>query len=318
MPNTGHGRVSWITHRPKNICKMGFAKPRQNVQDWITQQWVITFGKRIDKTNQKWLLGPFGSTDGIGKKFIYELAQKENLVVDDLQNDKGLIQSINQLNFPKSRLNLLSKEVIDFYENTSNYDLKLKVKWNPLFKGFGILVKILFSKRIKQLNVPTRNHKDSSELTSDIIQFLDSKTNEVKRTIWLRTFKSNGEIVYSGVYGTCKTPSGEACIKAIFPLPNGNATVILSPKIGNNGELILDSSGKKIGDSGFYFLLEDSKGRLWTKFIKSFKDKLVVQSKNGKLSAQQTLFLWNMRVLKFDYKIERLRTKKPKLPQNMA
>ena len=81
--------------------------------------------------------------------------------------------------------------------------------------------------------------------------------------------------------------------------------MILSPKIGEHGELILDSSGEKIGDSGFYFLLEDSKGRLWTKFIKSFKDHLSVKSNNGKISAEQTLFLWNMRVLKFDYQIEK-------------
>jgi len=56
-------------------------------------------------------------------------------------------------------------------------------------------------------------------------------------------------------------------MKAIFPLPNGNATVILKPRIGENGELILDSSGDRIGDSGFYFILKDSKGQLWTKFI---------------------------------------------------
>lgn len=287
---------------------MGFAKPKQNVQDWITQQWVITFGKPIDSENEKWLLGPFGSTNGIGKKFIHELAKKEQLVVDDIQYNKGLIQSINELNLPKGKLSLLSKEVIDFYENTSNYNLELKVKWNPLFKGFGILVKLFFSKRIKQLNVPLRNQKKSPELTSDVIQFLDSKTHEVKRTVWLRTFKSSGQIVYSGVYGTCKTPSGKYCIKAVFPLPNGNATVILYPIIGENGELILDSSGKKIGDSGFYFLLEDSKGQLWTKFIKSFKDKLVVKSEKGKISAEQTLFLWGIKVLRFNYKINKLQT----------
>ncbi len=290
---------------------MGVAKPRQNIQDWVTQQWVITFGKRIDKTDHKWLLGPFGGTNGIGKEFIHELAEKEKLVVDDLQKNKGLIQSIEQLTIPKDKLHLLSKEVIDFYENTSNYDLKLKVKWNPLFKGFGMLVRLFFSKRIKQLNVPISNSKDSSDLTSEIIQFLDPDTHEVKRTLWLRTFKSTGQIVYSGIYGICQLPSGKNCIKAVFPLPNGNATVILLPKIGENGELILDSSGRGIGDSGFYFLLEDLKGKFWTKFIKSFKDKLVVESKNGKIAAQQTLFLWNMKVLKFDYKIEKLHTTEP-------
>ena len=110
----------------------------------------------------------------------------------------------------------------------------------------------------------------------------------------------------SDVYETCTIPSGKLCIKAIFPLPDGNATVILTPRVGKNGELILDSAGQKIVDSGFYFLLKDSKGQLWTKFIKSFKDKLVVSSVNDRVTATQTLTLWNLRVLKFEYEIKKL------------
>lgn len=154
------------------------------------------------------------------------------------------------------------------------------------------------------MNVPTQNLENGLDLTNEIIKLIDSKTNEVKRTIWLRTFKSTGQVVYSGVYETCSLPNKETCIKAVFPLPNGNASVILSPKVGEKGELILDSSGQKIGDSGFYFLLRDSKGQLWTKFIKSFKDKLVVSSVNNKITATQTLTLWNLKVLKFEYDIK--------------
>ncbi|TYP73665.1 hypothetical protein [Aquimarina intermedia] len=285
---------------------MAIAHGKQNLQDWITQQWVIVFGRKIDKTNHEWLLGPFGGTSGIGQKFIKQLAVKEQLVIGNQKTGKGLIESIDQLNLSVNEINALSKDVIDFYENTSDYELRLKAKWNPLFKGFGILVRLIFSKRIEQLNVPIQDLEDSSELTSDIIQLLNSKTNRVERTIWLREFKSTGQVVYSGVYETCTIPSGKTCIKAIFPLPNGNATVILTPKISKNGELILDSSGQKIGDSGFYFLLKDSKGQLWTKFIKSFKDRLVVKSVNDRITAIQTLTLWNFRVLQFEYEIKKL------------
>lgn len=282
---------------------MGIARKKQSIQDWITQQWVITFGKKIDAVSHNWLLGPFGSTNGIGQKFIKQLAEKEHLVIESQKKDKGLLESINQLNLSTDELSTLSQDVIDFYQNTSKYDLRLKAKWNPIFKVFGILVRLIFSKRIEQLNVPIQNVNDPEALTSDIIQLINLSTNEVKRTIWLRTFKSTGQVVYSGVYETCTLPSGKTCIKAIFPLPNGNATVILTPEIGKNGELILDSAGHKIGDSGFYFLLEDSTGQLWTKFIRSFKDKLVVRSVNGRITATQTLTLWNLKVLKFEYEI---------------
>jgi len=287
---------------------MGTASLNQNFQDWLTQQWVILFGKKINSIQNEWLIGPFGKTKGIGQKFIEQLAKDENLEIDKSEHKRGLIQSISQLNLSKKELNYLSKNVIDFYENTSNYEFDLKVKWNPFFKTFGGLLKVLFSNRIEQLNLPMGNGENTKALKSEIINLVDKKNNEIKRTIWLRTFKKSEQVVYSGVYETCTIPNGKNCIKAIFPLPNGNATVILNPSVGNNGELILKSAGKEIGDSGFYFLLKDSKGNLWTKYIKSFKDKLVVSSENEKITAKQTLTLWNLKVLTFTYNIKKLHT----------
>jgi hypothetical protein len=285
---------------------MGKPHSNQNFQDWITQQWVIRFGKKINPKQNEWLLGPFGKTDGIGEKFIQQLAEKENLVIDKSNHKKGLLQSINQLNLTEEEQNELSKEVIDFYENTGNYNLDLDVKWNPYFRMFGGLLKILFSNRIEQLNIPMDNRENSKALKSEIIQLIDEKSQTVKRIVWLRTFIESKQVVYSGVYETCTIPSGRTCIKAIFPLPNGSATVILNPSVGKNGELILTSSGKKMGDSGFYFLLEDSQKDIWAKFIKSFKDELIVCSKNEKITAIQTLTMWNLKVLTFTYKIKKL------------
>lgn len=299
------------------FCKMGIAYKKQNFQDRITQQWVIFFGKRIFKKENDWLLGPFGKTNGIGLKFINQLAKKEQLIIDRGEKDKGLIKSIQQLNLSETELNALSKDVIDFYENTSNYDFDLKVKWNPFFKTLGRLLKLLFSNRIEQLNIPIENVKDSKELKSELIHLLDAKTQETSRTIWLRTFKSTGQVIYSGVYETCKIPSGQTCIKAIFPLPNGSATVILSPSVGPNGELILNSSGSEFGDSGFYFLLNDSKGNLWAKYIKSFKDNLVARSKDEGILVKQTLTLWRLKVLKFEYDIKKRPTIDGTLPKDL-
>lgn len=285
---------------------MGKPHSNQNFQDWVTQQWVIRFGKKINPNQSKWLLGPFGQTDGIGEKFIQQLAEKENLIIAKSNHKKGLLQSINQLNLTEEEQNELSKEVIDFYENTGNYNLDLDVKWNPYFKMFGGLLKILFSNRIEQLNIPMDNRENSKALKSEIIQLIDEKSQTVKRIVWLRTFIESKQVVYSGVYETCTIPSGRTCIKAIFPLPNGSATVILNPSVGKKGELILNSSGKKIGDSGFYFLLQDAQNNVWAKFVKSFKDELIVCSKNEKITAIQTLTLWNLKVLTFTYNIQKL------------
>lgn len=208
------------------------------------------------------------------------------------------------LNLSGDELSSLSQKVIGFYENTANYNLSFTVKWNPLFKGFGILVNKLFSNRINQLNIPTKNIKDTESINSEIITLSDPVSNQVKYTIWLRTIKSSGQVIYSGCYGTCKLPSGKTCIKAVFPLPKGNATVIMSPGVGTSGELILDSSGQKFGDAGFYFLLNDSKGNYWSQFISSFRDRLIIGTENDHISAEQTLTLWHQRVVKFNYKIK--------------
>jgi len=282
---------------------VGLAYPIQKFQDWFTQQWVILWGKKIDPKEHQWLMGPFGNLNGIGEGFINQLAEKENLIIERNTKSNGLIPSINQLNLSDTDLANLSQNVVEFYEHTAKYNLDLTVKWNPIFKVFGVLVNKLFSNRINQLNIPTKNVKKSEELISEIITLSDASSKKVKYTIWFRTFKSSGKVIYSGIYGTCTLPCGKACVKAVFPLPKGNATVIMSPTVGANGELILNSSGKNFGDAGFYFLLNDSKGNYWSQFISSFRDRLTVRTENDRILAKQVLTLWKQRVLKFDYHI---------------
>lgn len=284
---------------------MNLAFTMQKTQDWFTQQWVILWGRKINSKKYNWLIGPYGELNGIGENFIYQLAKKENLVVKRNSKTGGLLKSIHSLCLTEKELDNLSEKIIDFYTHTSNYKLHIKVKWNPFFYFFGILVNQLFSKRINQLNIPTKNTKKAEKISSEIIELVNSETNDVKYTIWLRKFERTGKVIYSGVYGTCKLPSGMTCIKAVFPLPKGNATVIMKPIVGQNNELILNSSGKKFGDTGFYFLLNDSKNNNWSQFISTFKDKLIISEKNNLLEAQQTLYLWGIKVVIFNYNIEK-------------
>jgi hypothetical protein len=282
---------------------MNLAHGMQKFQDWFTQQWVILWGRKINPNEYLWLIGPFGEINGIGEDFIFQLALKENLLVIRNTTSKGLLQSISNLNLTEIDIKNLSLKVIDFYEKTADYDLKLNVNWNPFFKVFGYLVNRLFSKRINQLNIPIENIKESESILSEIIQLFSNENHELKYTIWLRKFKSTGKVIYSGIYTTCTLPSSKTCIKAIFPLPKGNATVILKPSVGDKNELILDSSGVKFGDAGFYFLLNDTKGNYWSQYIKSFTDKLIVIEESDNLVARQTLKLWNIKVANFEYRM---------------
>lgn len=283
---------------------MRFAYPMQKFQDWVTQQWVILRGRKIKPEDFPWLMGPFGNLNAIGEDFIHKFAEKENLIIQKDSKSNGIIPSMQKLNLSETEFSNLSQSVIGFYENTANHNLQFSVQWNSFFKFFGILINKLFSNRINQLNIPTKNIDDSESLKSEIINLIDPKTNEIKYTFWFRSIKSSGQVIYSGVYGITNLPTGKTCVKAVFPLPNGNATVLMIPSVGGNGELILDSSGKKFGDAGFYFLLKDSKGDYWSQFISSFRDRLIIDSKNDIISAEQTLTLWYLKVLSFKYIIE--------------
>lgn len=283
---------------------MSVAYPFQKFQDWFTQQWVIIWGRRIEPEKVPWLIGPFGKLNGIGEEFIKQLAEKENLIIVRDSPSSGLLSSIKELNLSESDLSALSKKVIHFYESTANYKLNFTIKWNPFFKIFGILVNKLFSNRINQLYLPTKNFKNAESLKSEIITLVDPKSADVKYTIWFRTFKTTGQVIYSGVYSTCQLPSGKTCVKAVFPLPKGNATVIMTPSVENNGALTLNSSGIRFGDAGFYFLVNDSKGKYWSQYLKSFRDKLTISCDNEFLLAEQKLTLWHLPVLTINYKIE--------------
>lgn len=284
---------------------MRFAYPIQRFQDWFTQQSVIFWGKRIEPETVPWLMGPFGKLGSIADDFVNQLAEEEDLLIERNSLSAGLLFSIQELKISDVESARLSQSIIDFYENTTLYKLKVSVQWHPLFKIFGTLIVKLFSNRIQQLNIPTNNLESLNQINSEIITLKDAKSEKVKYTIWYRTFGSTGHVLYSGVYNTCALPSGKICIKAVFPLPKGNATVIMSPSVDSDGGLHLDSSGKKFGDPGFYFLVTDSKGDFWSQYVRSFRDHLNVYYRDGKILAEQTLTLWRLRVLRFKYEIHR-------------
>lgn len=281
---------------------MNYPVGMQKMQDWLTQRWVIFRGKKIDSEQEKWLIGPFGNIGGIGEDFIYQLAKKEDLFVDRSISEKGLIPNFSVLNIKQEEMNNLQSDITEFYEKTSHFKLFLAVKWNPFFRITGILLSKLFGERLQQLNIPTKNQRTASAITSEIIT-LNNVNNTTKYTFWLRTDKNTNQVIYSGIYTTTQLPDGRTCVKAIFPLPNGNATVIMYPKVTKEGALILESSGKKFGDAGFYFLLKDAKGQHWAKYVKSFRDTLVIQKGSSNLEAKQIMTLWDVKVVSFEYKI---------------
>ncbi|TGK04023.1 hypothetical protein EHO59_10935 [Leptospira semungkisensis] len=278
----------------------------QSKLDWLTQLWVILFGRKISYSDFEFLHGPIGTSDFVGHNFINNLAQSENLLIDKSRKRRGLLKSFKDLFPNKTDLQLIPTQIVDFYENTESYTLNLKVKWNPIFKLLGWVINYLFSFRLNQFNIPNSD-KSSQSLSNEIIELLEPNRKRTKYTIWLRINKFNKQVLYLGIYEICTLNSGAKCVKATFPLPNGSATVLLQPSIKTNGNFILNASGDRFGDPGFYFLLRGEEGSIWAKYIKSFRDSLILSvSDDGNLFAEQAISLWHMKVMTLIYTIKKI------------
>ena len=224
---------------------MRINKKRGHLQDWITQVWVKATGRRINPENSDWLLGPIGDTDIIKDQFISAIAEKEDLEIASNIPDSGLLNSFNDLELSESEISLINKKVIDFYERTSNYNFEVWSEWRGLFRPFGWLLSVIFSRRLQQLNLPLSALDSAKGIQSNIIKLIDKKSKLVKWTIWYRILKSTNNVIYSGVYTTCSVPNFPGkFLKVVFPLPNGNATVIMRKDILEDGALLLTSDGK--------------------------------------------------------------------------
>jgi hypothetical protein len=100
------------------------------------------------------------------------------------------------------------------------------------FKPFGRLLAVLFSRRLQQLIVPLSGLDTSHGISSDVLHLVDPASREVRYTAWVRELLSTNHVLYAGSYSVCTVPGFDGpCIKVVFPLPNGNAMVIMRPEI---------------------------------------------------------------------------------------
>lgn len=276
-----------------------------NLQDWITQVWVKVTGKRFNPKKDIWLIGPIGDTEIIKDKFIQDIAQKENLEIQENLKDSGLIEDFNDFRLTPKEIELIHPKVIEFYEKTSNFNFEVWSEWCGFFKPFGWLLSIIFSKRLQQLNLPLSSMDSAKGIDSRIIKLVDKMTKVSKWTIWYRILKSNNNVIYSGVYTSCEIPNFPGkFFKVVFPLPNGNAMVIMRKEILSNGSLKLCSDGRKFGDNGFYFNLTDHQGKYWARFVRSMHEWITVYvDEENILRADHNLNFYGLRFLNLHYKM---------------
>jgi hypothetical protein len=280
---------------------------RGYLSDWVTQLWVRGTGRKVDLRGETWLDGPVGAPRGVGPDFFLRLAERAGLEVR-ADGDRGLVREFSELAAPDFDPAAVAPAVIDFYERTSAYELDAWAEWCGIFRPFGRILARLFSRRLQQLNVPLGGLDTSRGLTSDVLQLRDPATGEVRYTGWLRKLVGSGDVLYAGAYSLAEVPGRRGlCVKVVFPLPNGNAIVLMRPQAHADGSFSVVSAGSRFGDPGFYFTVHGDDGTVWVRYVRSLKESIrVYPAAQREVRADHVLTIWSAVFLRLHYRLRPL------------
>ncbi len=277
---------------------------RGYLSDWTTQRWVRLTGRQVDLREYPWLSGLVGPTTGIGHTFFEQVAQEQGFDVRRGGDGCGLVSDFSELRGPTFDPGAVHPSVAHFYEQTSAYEMDAWAEWCGAFRPFGGLLAVLFSRRLQQLNVPLSALDTSRGITSEVLQLVDPATGEVRHTAWVRELIGTGNVLYAGSYSYCRVPGYDgACVKVVFPLPNGNAMVIMRPVAHPDGSLSIISAGRAFGDPGFYFTIHTREG-VYARYLKALKESIrVYPMEHGAVRADHVLTLWGATFLRLHYRL---------------
>jgi hypothetical protein len=276
---------------------------RGHLTDWVTQRWVQATGRRVVRAETPWLEGPVGEPRGVGAQFFADLATREQLTISRTR-PSGLLAEFGVLAAPDFDPSAVHPRVVDFYTRTSEYDLDSWAEWAGSFRPFGALLAVLFSRRLQQLNVPLSGLDTSRGVTSEVLQLVDPRSGNIRHTAWVRLLVGTGDVLYAGSYSIADVPGRTgACVKVVFPLPNGNGIVLMRPVAHADGSLSVVSAGEDFGDPGFYFTVRRGDA-LWARYVKSLKESIrVYAAEEGAVRADHVLTLWGYAFLRLHYRL---------------
>jgi hypothetical protein len=279
---------------------------RGELVDWVTQRWVQITGRRVPLADAPWLAGPVGSVRGIGVDFFERWAASQGMQVLQPGPADGLVEGLALLAGPAFDPRNVHPRIHDFYTHTAAYELRIESRWSGPFRACGWLLARLFARRLAQLNMPMSNGELSTGFESRIVRLGDAH-GQVQHTAWVRTAVETRRPTFVGEYGTAIIPGHSGpCIKVVFPLPNGNAIVLLRPQADANGHLSLVSDGQRFGDPGFYFTVLAAPNEAWVRYVRTMKETLSLQVvQDHALKATQRFAVFGLPFLELRYDIAR-------------
>ena len=265
---------------------------------------MFLFGARVRDREVEWLAGPHGGAM-IGDRPYEETAEREGL---SLERDSagGLIPDFAALASDRFEPGAVSPRIREFYESTAHHRFDTwATTYFPTRIALWLLVTTI-SRRVNQLNFPLDGLEMARGIRSEVA-LLRRPDGSVRYAGWYRTLRSTGRSLFTGFYMTEQVPKEVGpCLKVIFPMPNGNATVVLRPENTANGGLRLVSNGRAMGETGFYRIgrIDDETLRVWR--IQSLHERFeLYEDKDGVLWCDHRIRFLGLPCLALHYRIER-------------
>jgi hypothetical protein len=273
-----------------------------SIGEWVIYSLIFIFGRRVNVASVPWLVGPFGSSR-IGALSYEETASAEGLSLERQAGAGGLIPDFGVLASDAFDVHAVDQRIRAFYEGTAGYSLDTwATTYFPAKLALWLLVQTI-SRRVDQLNFPLDGLEMAHGMTSEIV-LLRRPDGRVKYTGWFRCMRNTGRSIYTGFYMTESVPErAGACVKVVFPMPSGNATVILRPENADNGGLKLVSVGSRFGDVGFYRVQEVRPQVLRAWRIRSLHEQFHLYIKDEVLHCEHDIRFLGLRVLSLHYRI---------------
>ncbi|WP_277586618.1 YndJ family protein [Psychrobacillus antarcticus] len=179
--------------------------------------------------------------------------------------------------------------IIDFYENTKQYQLFSEVQWHTWFKPFAAIYGLI-SQHIQQLNLPYSSKQ--MEMTGDIIAVKDGR---FQTRAWLRKIES--DVIFVALYSLHKN-GDKTYMNIALPLPFSTMIGILELQELNNKNLLLTSQTSNNSDAGIYLSFRNSVCKLPLQ-----EQFLIEELPSGELYAKHRMKIFSIPFLSIDYKI---------------
>jgi hypothetical protein len=267
-------------------------------------EWMVRLsGRKIRRADAPWLDCVLGQPGAIGSG-VYQWIAATNHLELSTPPGAGLIADFEALRGPSFNPEAVHPRVRHFYEHAAAYNLEV---WSEVYlvgRFFLWLLVEFISRRMDQLNFPISSLEVAKGMSSEVVQLREPESKRLVYTGWLRRFKSNGKVIYAGIYSVARIPGEtDPCVKVTFPC-RGSANVYLRPCSHADGSFGLVSTGARFGRSGFYRLVEASpeawRVRNFTTLHEVFR---VYVDEEGVLRTDHAISFMGLTILRLHYKM---------------